>query len=73
MTDANGGAKQLTYNADGQLIRYTDCSGKVSHWDYDALGQLSRFTDAEGHVTTYEYRAGQLVRLIHPDKTEEHF
>ncbi|NWD83034.1 RHS domain-containing protein [Pseudomonas reactans] len=73
ITDANGGSKQLAYNADGQLIRYTDCSGKISQWDYDALGQLSRFTDAEGNVTTYEYRTGQLVRLIHPDKTEEHF
>ncbi|WP_339493203.1 DUF6531 domain-containing protein, partial [Pseudomonas sp. EA_15y_Pfl2_R67] len=73
ITDANGGSKQLAYNADGQLIRYTDCSGKISQWDYDALGQLSRFTDAEGHVTTYEYRAGQLVRLIHPDKTDELF
>jgi RHS repeat-associated protein len=73
ITDANGGSKQLAYNADGQLIRYTDCSGKVSQWDYDALGQLSRFTDAEGHFTSYEYHAGQLVRLIHPDKTEEHF
>ena len=73
ITDANGSAKQLAYNADGQLIRYTDCSGKISHWQYDSLAQLARFTDAEGHVTTYEYRTGQLIRLIHPDKTEEHF
>ncbi|NWD83074.1 RHS domain-containing protein [Pseudomonas reactans] len=73
ITDANGGSKQLAYNSDGQLIRYTDCSGKVSQWDHDARGQLSRFTDAEGNVTSYEYSAGQLVRLIHPDKTEEHF
>ncbi|WLH21919.1 DUF6531 domain-containing protein [Pseudomonas sp. FP215] len=73
ITDANGGAKQLAYNADGQLTRYTDCSGKVSQWHYDSLGQLASFTDAEGSTTAYEYRAGQLVRLIHPDKTEEHF
>ncbi|WP_445261763.1 hypothetical protein, partial [Pseudomonas sp. RL_5y_Pfl2_73] len=37
------------------------------------MGQLTSFTDAEGNTTAYEYRAGQLVRLIHPDKTDELF
>ncbi|UVL59531.1 DUF6531 domain-containing protein [Pseudomonas sp. B21-032] len=71
--DANGAEKKLAYNADGQLIRYTDCSGKTSQWRYNALGQLSQVTDAAGMVTSYHYQAGQLSRIVHPDKTEERF
>ena len=71
--DANGGEKKLAYNRDGQLTSYTDCSGKTTRWKYDALGQLAKLINAAGEVTEYQYEAGQLVSLIHPDKTTERF
>jgi RHS repeat-associated protein len=71
--DANGNTKALAYNKAGQIVKYTDCSGKVSIWEYDERGQMIRFTDPAGHSTTYEYKAGQLVLIRHPDKTEERF
>ena len=37
----------------------------------DELGQLAKLINAAGEVTEYHYEAGQLVRLIHPDKTKE--
>ncbi|WDG76999.1 DUF6531 domain-containing protein [Pseudomonas chlororaphis] len=71
--DANGAEKKLEYNDAGQLAKYTDCSGKASAWEYNSLGQLICFTDAAGQSTEYEYKAGQLVLIKHPDKTEERF
>ncbi|AZE26034.1 RHS repeat-associated core domain-containing protein [Pseudomonas chlororaphis] len=71
--DANGAEKKLEYNDAGQLTKYTDCSGKASAWEYNNLGQMICFTDAAGQSTEYEYKAGQLVLIKHPDKTEEHF
>ncbi|MGV6953158.1 RHS repeat-associated core domain-containing protein [Pseudomonas chlororaphis] len=71
--DANGAEKKLEYNDAGQLTQYTDCSGKASAWEYNNLGQMICFTDAAGQSTEYEYKAGQLVSIKHPDKTEEHF
>ncbi|WJD72707.1 RHS repeat-associated core domain-containing protein [Pseudomonas asiatica] len=73
ITDANGGEKKLAYNPDGQLTSYTDCSGKTTQWKYNALGQLAKLINAAGEVTEYQYEAGQLVLLIHPDKTTERF
>jgi len=73
ITDANGGEKTLAYNPDGQLTSYTDCSGKTTQWKYNALGQLAKLINAAGEVTEYQYEAGQLVLLIHPDKTTERF
>lgn len=73
ITDANGGEKKLAYNRDGQLISYTDCSGKTTQWKYDAAGQLVKLINAAGEVTEYQYEAGQLVLLVHPDKTTERF
>jgi RHS repeat-associated protein len=73
ITDANGGEKKLAYNRDGQLTSFTDCSGKSTQWKYNALGQLAKLINAAGEVTEYHYDAGQLVRLIHPDKTKERF
>jgi len=63
----------LAYNPDGQLTSYTDCSGKTTQWKYNALGQLAKLINAAGEVTEYQYEAGQLVLLIHPDKTTERF
>ncbi|CAI8926394.1 RHS repeat-associated core domain-containing protein [Pseudomonas serboccidentalis] len=71
--DANGNEKALEYNDLGQLVEYTDCSGKTSAWEYNSRGQMICFTDACGESTEYEYRAGQLVLIRHPDKTEERF
>ena len=71
--DANGNEKTLDYNDAGQLVEYVDCSGKTSAWEYNELGQMICFTDAAGNATEYEYKAGQLVLIKHPDKTEERF
>jgi len=71
--DANGNEKTLDYNDAGQLVEYVDCSGKTSAWEYDERGQMICFTDAAGNATEYEYKAGQVVLIKHPDKTEEHF
>jgi RHS repeat-associated protein len=71
--DANGNEKALEYNDAEQLQSFTDCSGKTSVWEYDALGQMVCFTDAAGNKTEYQYKAGQLVLIKHPDKTEERF
>ncbi|WP_339539350.1 RHS repeat-associated core domain-containing protein [Pseudomonas sp. RA_15y_Pfl2_54] len=71
--DANGNEKTLDYNDAGQLVEYVDCSGKTSAWEYDERGQMICFTDAAGNATEYEYKAGQLVLIKHPDKTEERF
>ena len=71
--DANGNEKKLAYNDAGQLLEYTDCSGKTSAWEYNTFGQLTQFVDPMGNKTVYEYRAGQLCKVIHPDKTEERF
>ncbi|MBK4995777.1 RHS repeat protein [Pseudomonas sp. S37] len=73
ITDANGGEKKLAYNREGRLISYTDCSGKTTQWKYDAAGQLVKLINAAGEVTEYQYEAGQLVLLVHPDKTTERF
>ena len=73
ITDANGGEKKLAYNRDGQLISYTDCSGKTTQWKYDAVGQLVKLINAAGEITEYQYEAGQLVLIVHPDKTTERF
>ncbi|WP_123585339.1 RHS repeat-associated core domain-containing protein [Pseudomonas brassicacearum] len=71
--DANGNAKELKYNDAGQLVKYTDCSGKASAWEYNERGQMICFTDPAGQSTEYAYKAGQLVVIKHPDKTEERF
>lgn len=71
--DANGNEKALAYNDAGQLVEYVDCSGKTSVWEYNELGQMICFTDAAGQSTEYAYKAGQLVLIKHPDKTEERF
>lgn len=71
--DANGNEKALEYNDAGQLVKYTDCSGKTSTWDYNPFGLMIGFTDAAGNKTEYQYTAGQLVLILHPDKTEERF
>ena len=71
--DANGNEKKLDYNDAGQLTEYVDCSGKASAWEYNVLGQMVCFTDAAGNKTEYQYKAGQLVLIKHPDKTEERF
>ncbi|WP_338523665.1 RHS repeat-associated core domain-containing protein [Pseudomonas batumici] len=71
--DASGNAKELEYNDAGQLVKYTDCSGKTSAWEYNERGQMICFTDAAGQSTEYQYKAGQLVLIKHPDKTEESF
>ena len=71
--DANGGEKKLGYTRDGQLASYTDCSGKTTLWKYNALGQLSKAINAAGETTEYHYQAGQLTRLVYPDKTEDRF
>ncbi|WP_347904711.1 RHS repeat-associated core domain-containing protein [Pseudomonas purpurea] len=71
--DANGNEKALDYNDAGQLVEYVDCSGKTSAWEYNELGQMICFTDPAGQSTEYEYKAGQLVLIKHPDKTEERF
>ncbi len=71
--DALGNEKKVAYNDAGQLLEYTDCSGKTSLWTYNAFGQLAEFADAAGNKTVYEYTAGQLAKVINPDKTEERF
>ncbi|WP_256735631.1 RHS repeat-associated core domain-containing protein [Pseudomonas sp. dw_612] len=71
--DANGNEKALAYNDAGQLVEYVDCSGKTSAWEYNELRQMICFTDPAGQSTEYEYKAGQLVLIKHPDKTEERF
>lgn len=71
--DANGNEKTLAYNDAGQLVEYVDCSGKTSAWEYNELGQMVCFTDALGNSTEYQYKAGHLVLIKHPDKTEERF
>ncbi|MFF7108620.1 RHS repeat-associated core domain-containing protein [Pseudomonas sichuanensis] len=71
--DAIGNEKKIAYNDAGQLLEYTDCSGKTSQWSYNAFGQMCEFADAAGNKTAYEYKAGQLAKVTHPDKTEEHF
>ncbi|QJI41764.1 RHS repeat protein [Pseudomonas sp. ADAK2] len=71
--DANGNEKALAYNDAGQLVEYVDCSGKTSAWEYNELGQMICFTDPAGQSTEYAYKAGQLVLIKHPDKTEERF
>ncbi|WP_426203948.1 RHS repeat-associated core domain-containing protein [Pseudomonas sp. TWP3-1] len=71
--DANGNEKTLDYNDAGQLVEYVDCSGKTSAWEYNERGQMISFTDAAGNATEYEYKAGQLLLIKHPDKTEERF
>jgi RHS repeat-associated protein len=71
--DANGNEKTLAYNDAGQLLEYVDCSGKTSAWEYNELGQIVCFTDAAGNSTEYQYKAGHLVLIKHPDKTEERF
>ncbi|WP_177342397.1 RHS repeat-associated core domain-containing protein [Pseudomonas sp. ABFPK] len=71
--DANGGEKKLGYTRDGQLASYTDCSGKTTLWKYDGLGQLSKAINAAGETTEYQYQAGQLTRLVYPDKTQDRF
>ncbi|WP_170978853.1 RHS repeat-associated core domain-containing protein [Pseudomonas asiatica] len=63
----------MAYNPDGQLTSYTDCSGKTTQWKYNALGQLAKLINAAGDATEYQYEGGQLVLLIHPDKTTERF
>jgi len=71
--DANGNEKALAYNDAGQLVEYVDCSGKTSAWEYNEIGQMICFTDPAGQSTEYAYKAGQLVLIKHPDKTEERF
>ncbi|MFV0929266.1 RHS repeat-associated core domain-containing protein [Pseudomonas palmensis] len=71
--DAHGNEKKLGYNEAGQMLEYTDCSGKTSQWHYNEFGQLVETANAAGDKTQYEYKAGQLAKVIHPDKTEERF
>ena len=71
--DANGNEKTLGYNDSGQVVEYVDCSGKTSAWEYNEFGQMICFTDAAGNATEYDYKAGQVVLIKHPDKTEERF
>lgn len=73
IVDAAGGEKKLAYDSAGRLTCYTDCSGKATQWQYDACGHLIKLTNAAGEVTEYQYETGQLILLIHPDKTKERF
>ncbi|WP_350012423.1 RHS repeat-associated core domain-containing protein [Pseudomonas asiatica] len=71
--DANGSDRKLGYDRDGRLTSYTDCSGKTTQWKYSAQGQLAKLINAAGEATEYQYQAGQLTRVVLPDKTSERF
>ncbi len=57
ITYANGTYQDFTYDARGNLIRYTDWAGQVWRYEVNARGQVTRLTVPTGGVVNYTYRA----------------
>ncbi|UXH42316.1 RHS domain-containing protein [Pseudomonas promysalinigenes] len=72
--DATYKSKYLWWNTLAQVERYQDCSGKSTYYRYDERQHLVAVTDALNQTTTLERKPdGEVVRIIHPDGTNETF
>ena len=58
ITDRNGNAVTVGYNADGTLASVTDAAGRATTFTYNAQKLASRMTTPDSGEVTYSYDAG---------------
>jgi RHS repeat-associated protein len=62
VTDPNGHASHIGYDANGNPISTEDSLGNRTESSYDSLNDLTEYTDANGVTTRYDYdEAGNLL------------
>ncbi len=67
--DLGGGAKDLTYDTLGRLIKQVGPHGADQSYAYDKVGNITTYTDAHG-TTTYTWdAANQLTQVTEPGGT----
>jgi len=70
VTDANGHATALTFNANDHPTAAVDGAGRTTATAYDMMGNAVASTDPDGRTTTYTYNAYRDVASVQrPDGT----
>jgi RHS repeat-associated protein len=65
ITDRNGNALTMTYDASGRLSKLTDASNRMTTFGYDANNRCTLLSTFNGKSATFEYDAsGNLVRNV---------
>ncbi|MCB1092013.1 MAG: RHS repeat protein, partial [Verrucomicrobiae bacterium] len=66
-TNAEGYARKLYYDGEGNLIRAIDARNNETQYHFDSLNRLRRLIDAMGNETVYDYdNAGNRTKLTDP-------
>ena len=66
VTDRDGNATTLAYNAEGHLETITDPVSRKIKLKYDAEGLVESAEDPMGHVVKYTYEGGNLKSVTQP-------
>ena len=66
ITDRNGNATTLGYNAEGQLTTVTDPVARKLTFTYTAGGLVESIKDPDGHLVKYEYEGTNLTAVFLP-------
>ena len=66
VTDRNGNATTLAYNASGALETITDPAGRTIKLAYNGEGLVESATDPMKHVVKYTYEGGNLATVTQP-------
>lgn len=67
VTDPNGHARQLEYDAHGNLTRIVDPLGNAMRMTYDVVGRLTGVTDASGNTVQLTFDANDnLTTAVNP-------
>jgi RHS repeat-associated protein len=74
ITQRNGWAINLTYNAAGQLAQATNAFGRSLLFAYNGSGQLGQVTLPDSKVVSYAYAAnGNVQTATYPDTTTRQY
>ena len=74
ITDGNGNAETITYDANGRITAVTDGSGEQLVLGYNANNYLTTITDPYNRVTTYGYDTNnRLTSITYPDSEVVNF
>ncbi len=79
LTDSNGEALTISYNAAGCISQITDSAGQVTSYTYDASGQYLLSVSGPQGTTSYTYITGQSITqdnassMTFTDGTHEYF
>ena len=67
ISDPDGNAITMSYDASGRLGRITDTTGRETVLGHNASGLIETLTDPAGNVTRYGYDVGRLTSVTDPE------